>query len=179
MSPFGWPLCVICVGHLCCCRCCCCWCSSNTVFCRWWCIGSAAWLKPPWGSRRGSCSSLAIEGDRKCSSDTAKGKEGNRHNTNTKTSTWLYNWGWGFSRSQWERPHGYCNRESKSWSGCCTCGKNEKKVEVVVVVLLLYLFKLQHISLLPLWLIKKWLKYKWHGLFREKRHIRKTPPEIG
>ena len=33
-------------------------------------------------------------------------------------------------------------------------------VVVVVVVLLLYLFKLQHISLLPLWLIEKRLKYK-------------------
>ena len=41
-------------------------------------------------------------------------------------------------------------------------------------LLLLYLFKLQHISLLPLWLIKKQLKYKQHGLFRKKRCIQKT-----
>ena len=137
MASFGWPLCVICVGHPCRCHCCCCWCSSDTGFCRWRSIGSAAWPKPPGGSRWGSCSSPAVEGDRKCSSNTAKGKEGNRHNTNTKTSTWLFNWGWGFSRSQWERPHGHCDRESKSWSGYCTCGKNEKKVEVVVVVVIL------------------------------------------
>ena len=43
-----------------------------------------------------------------------------------------------------------------------------------LLLLLLYLFKLQHISLLPLWLTKKQLKYKQHGLFREKRCIRKT-----
>ena len=137
---FFWlaSLCHLCRPPLPCrCRCCCCWCSSDTVFCRWRSIGSAAWPKPPGGSWWGSCSSPAVEGDRKCSSDTANGKEGNRHNTNTKTSTWLYNWGWGFSRSQWERPRGHCDRESKSWSGCCTCGKNEKKVEVVVVVVIL------------------------------------------
>ena len=33
---------------------------------------------------------------------------------------------------------------------------------------------LVHISSLPLWLIEKRLKYKQHGLFREKRCIRKT-----
>ena len=33
---------------------------------------------------------------------------------------------------------------------------------------------LVHISSLPLWLIEKRLKYKRHGLFREKRCIRKT-----
>ena len=38
-----------------------------------------------------------------------------------------------------------------------------------LLLLLLYLFKLQHISLLSLQLIEKWLKYKRHGLFREKR----------
>ena len=36
------------------------------------------------------------------------------------------------------------------------------------------MFNLQHISLLPLWLIEKQLKYKRHGLFREKRRIWKT-----
>ena len=40
-----------------------------------------------------------------------------------------------------------------------------------LLLLLLYLFNLQHISLLPLWLIEKQLKYKQHGLFREKRRI--------
>ena len=160
---FGWPLCVICVSHPCCCHCCCCccWCSSNRVFCRcgthepgqkcktenrqwrwrWWGIGSTTsttWIKPPEGCRQRCCCRPVVEGHRNCSSDTAKGKEGNRHNSNsTKTSTWLYNWGWGFSSSQWERPHGHCNRESESWSGCSYCGKNEKKVEVVVVVVVL------------------------------------------
>ena len=43
-----------------------------------------------------------------------------------------------------------------------------------LLLLLLYLFKLQHISLLHLWLIEKRLKYKRHGLFREKRCIWKT-----